>query len=70
MARLASRGVKVVGALVEKDHPWAMAYWGSVGFELEERFVLFKHGDVGSGPRTYIPAAHLTPYAGTCSGGE
>ena len=44
MARFASNGVKVVGALVEKDHPWAMAYWESVGFQLDERFVLFKHG--------------------------
>ena len=44
MARFARRGVKVVGALVEKDHPWAMAYWESVGFRLDERFVLFKHG--------------------------
>ncbi len=44
MARFARNGVKVVGALVEKDHPWAMAYWGSVGFELDERFVLFRHG--------------------------
>ena len=44
MARFAHNGVKVVGALVEKDHPWAMAYWESVGFRLDERFVLFKHG--------------------------
>ena len=44
MARFARNGVKVVGALVEKDHPWAMAYWESVGFQLDERFVLFKHG--------------------------
>ncbi len=44
MARFARNGVKVVGALVEKDHPWAMAYWESVGFRLDERFVLFKHG--------------------------
>jgi len=44
MARFARNGVKVVGALVEKDHPWAMAYWASVGFELDERFVLFRHG--------------------------
>ena len=42
--RFASNGVKVVGALVEKDHPWAMAYWASVGFQLDERFVFFKHG--------------------------
>ncbi len=35
-------GVSVVGALVEKDHPWAMAYWDSTSFTLDERFVLFK----------------------------
>ena len=44
MARFANNGVKVVGALVEKDHPWAMAYWASVGFNLDERFVLFTDG--------------------------
>ncbi len=41
--RFARNGVKVVGALVEKDHPWAMAYWASVGFQLDERFVFFRH---------------------------
>ena len=44
MVRFADNGVKVVSALVEKDHPWAMAYWESTGFELDERFVLFRHG--------------------------
>lgn len=43
-ARFARNGVKVIGALVEKDHPWAMAYWSSVGFKLDERFVLFTEG--------------------------
>ena len=43
-ARFARNGVKVIGALVEQDHPWAMAYWTSVGFNLDERFVLFTHG--------------------------
>ena len=42
-ARLARNGVKVIGALVEQDHPWAMAFWNSVGFKLDERFVLFTH---------------------------
>ncbi len=44
MARFANEGVTVVGALVEKDHPWAMAYWASVGFKLDERFVLYTYG--------------------------
>ena len=44
MTRFANDGVKVVGALVEKDHPWAMAYWASVGFKLDERFVLYTYG--------------------------
>ena len=43
-ARFARNGVKVIGALVEKDHPWAMAYWTSVGFKLDDRYVLFTHG--------------------------
>ena len=42
--RFARNGIKVVGALVEKDHPWAMAYWEAVGFKLDPRFVLFTHG--------------------------
>ena len=42
--RFARNGVKVIGALVEKDHEWAMDYWTSVGFKLDERFVLFTHG--------------------------
>ena len=42
--RFARNGVKVIGALVEKDHLWAMDYWASVGFKLDERFVLFTHG--------------------------
>lgn len=42
-ARFARNGVKVVGALVEKDHPWAMAYWSAVGFEFDPRFVYFRY---------------------------
>ncbi|MCY4625426.1 MAG: GNAT family N-acetyltransferase [Chloroflexi bacterium] len=42
-ARFALNGVKVVGAYVRKDHPWALDYWDSVGFKLDERFVIFMH---------------------------
>lgn len=42
--RFDKNGVSVVGALVEKDHPWAMAFWDSTDFGLDERFVLFKRG--------------------------
>lgn len=42
--RFARNGVKVIGALVEKDHQWAMDYWAAVDFKLDERFVLFTHG--------------------------
>ena len=39
--RFDRNGVSVVTALVEKDHPWAMAYWDATDFTLDERFVLF-----------------------------
>ena len=42
--RFDRNGVTVVGALVEKDHPWAMAYWDATDFTLDERFVLFTRG--------------------------
>ncbi len=42
--RFDRNGVSVVGALVEKDHPWAMAFWDSTDFGLDERLVLFKRG--------------------------
>ncbi len=42
--RFDANGVRVVGALVEKDHPWAMDFWDSTDFTLDERFVLFKRG--------------------------
>ena len=32
---LRSQGVKRVGAVVEKDHPWATGFWESTGFRLE-----------------------------------
>ena len=34
-AWLRSRGAKRVGAVVEKDHPWAVGFWESAGFSLE-----------------------------------
>lgn len=39
--RLASVGVKRVTALVEKDHPWAMGYWNSTGYELDSRLMRY-----------------------------
>ena len=30
-----SRGIKRVGAVVEKDHPWATGFWDSTEFYLE-----------------------------------
>ncbi len=32
---LRSQGVKRVGAVVEKDHPWANGFWDSTEFRLE-----------------------------------
>ena len=54
--RFVRNGVKVVGALVEKDHPWAMAYWASVGFPRRAVRVL-QAPDVGLPP----PPPTLTP---------
>jgi len=34
-AWLKSRGVKRVGAVVEKDHPWATGFWDSTDYYLE-----------------------------------
>jgi ribosomal protein S18 acetylase RimI-like enzyme len=36
---LAERGAKRITALVEKDHPWAMAFWEAVGYRVDERVV-------------------------------
>jgi ribosomal protein S18 acetylase RimI-like enzyme len=33
--------VKRVTALVEKDHPWAMAFWKAAGYEIDPRMVRF-----------------------------
>ena len=32
---LRAQGAKRVGAVVEKDHPWAIGFWESTGFVLE-----------------------------------
>lgn len=37
--RLAARGAKRITALVEKDHPWATAFWQAVGYGLDTRIV-------------------------------
>lgn len=37
--RLADQGAKRITALVEKDHPWAMAFWEAVGYRVDERIV-------------------------------
>jgi GNAT superfamily N-acetyltransferase len=34
--RLAEQGAKRITALVEKDHPWAMAFWEAVGYRVDE----------------------------------
>ena len=39
--RFAKQGVKRVTALVEKDHPWAMAFWKAVGYDLDQRMARF-----------------------------
>jgi ribosomal protein S18 acetylase RimI-like enzyme len=37
--RLTRQGAKRITALVEQDHPWAMAFWESVGYRVDERIV-------------------------------
>ena len=39
--RLARQGARRVSALVEKDHPLAMGFWGGIGYELDPRMVRF-----------------------------
>lgn len=41
--RFAQQGVKRITALVEKEHPWAIAFWKAVDFELDSRMVRFVH---------------------------
>lgn len=35
--RLKKEGAKRITALVEKDHPWATAFWTAVGYHADER---------------------------------
>jgi ribosomal protein S18 acetylase RimI-like enzyme len=39
--RLAARGARRISALVEKDHPWAMAFWQAAGYDPDARMVRF-----------------------------
>src|SRR5437660_10425871 len=36
---LAPQGAKRITALVEHKHPWAMGFWESVGYRVDERIV-------------------------------
>jgi ribosomal protein S18 acetylase RimI-like enzyme len=38
-SRLTRQGTKRITALVEKDHPWAMAFREAVGYRVDERVV-------------------------------
>jgi ribosomal protein S18 acetylase RimI-like enzyme len=38
---LAAEGARRITALVEKDHPLAMAFWQGVGYKLDSRLVRF-----------------------------
>ena len=38
---LAKHGVKRITALVEEKYPWAIAFWSSVGYEIEPGIVRF-----------------------------
>ena len=40
---LAKQGVKRITALVEEKHPWATAFWSSVGYEIEPGIIRFYH---------------------------
>ena len=39
--RLASMGVKRITALVEKDHPWAVGFWNSQGYQHDQTMVRY-----------------------------
>ena len=39
--RLASMGVKRITALVEKDHPWAVGFWNSQGYQHDQTIVRY-----------------------------
>ena len=38
---LAKQGVKRITALVEEKYPWAIAFWSSVGYEIEPGILRF-----------------------------
>ena len=40
---LAKLGVKRITALAEEKYPWAIAFWSSVGYEIEPGIVRFFH---------------------------
>ena len=39
--RLAGMGVKRITALVEKDHPWAVGFWNSQGYQHDQTIVRY-----------------------------
>jgi predicted N-acetyltransferase YhbS len=39
--RLAAQGARRVSALVERDHPWALAFWGAAGYAVDPRLDRF-----------------------------
>ena len=39
--RLASMGAKRITALVEKDHPWAVGFWNSQGYQHDQAIVRY-----------------------------
>jgi ribosomal protein S18 acetylase RimI-like enzyme len=38
---LIERGVKRISALVEKDHPWAVGFWETVGYQLDQHMARY-----------------------------
>ena len=39
--RLESMGAKRITALVEKDHPWAVGFWNSQGYQYDQSMVRY-----------------------------
>ena len=39
--RLANMGAKRITALVEKDHPWAVNFWNSQGYQYDQAIVRY-----------------------------
>jgi ribosomal protein S18 acetylase RimI-like enzyme len=39
--RLVTMGAKRITALVEKDHPWAVGFWDSQGYQLDQAIVRY-----------------------------